>query len=166
LLAVDLGVVLVVAIQVLSRNVLADRLLDTRLALHVQRYRRKGLIARRLEVDIDALDDALRLTLEQPVVGPSHLGVHHLLLELVGQFVVELVYVLLLVEVALIEAEGGEKVACPDRLIILGLLQVEEDLLETVADLVVLLAALLSVIADGRHAVDGVAELPNKEERL
>jgi hypothetical protein len=99
LLSVQFRLVLVIASEVLSSNVLTHTLLDSRVTFDVQRDRGKGLSPRRLEIKalVDATDYRLRFALEQAIVSSGHLSALHLLLQCVGKNAVELVNILLLV---------------------------------------------------------------------
>mmetsp|Transcript_24231 Transcript_24231/g.71937 ORF Transcript_24231/g.71937 Transcript_24231/m.71937 type:complete len:200 (-) Transcript_24231:859-1458(-) len=93
--AVALGVVLLSPLHDLHFAKLGKRLVHVLAALDVQLQVHKGLLARRLVVDIDALDVIIRVALKQFVDDALDLGALHLLLKLFAQYAVELLHVVL-----------------------------------------------------------------------
>ena len=57
-------------------------------------------------VDVDALDDALKLALEPVIVGSSGFGLLHVSFEAVAEQAVELVHILLLIHFVVRPSEG------------------------------------------------------------
>ena len=131
LLPILLRIILIGTIKLLRLNILHYGILNCSVALNRQLQGIKHFVPRRLVVNIQALDDVLEFSLEKPLVGALDLRAEHLLFELVTQYAVEFIDVLLLVFLRGGPAEGLCQLVGSDSCSRFGRhLQVVEDSLE------------------------------------
>ena len=106
LLAELLSVILVVSIEILSLDILLYAILDSFVAFDRELQGVENFVSAGLKLNLGALNHALGDALEQVLVSALEVCVLHLPLQLVREYAVELINILLLVPLVVTPPEG------------------------------------------------------------